>query len=192
MPDGVEHAIGKGISGDGSRIIGDFIDAVSTYFAFVWDRDQGFLDLGLLGDTTGVTSISYDGRIVAWGLGESGRLYDDSLGLIDIRHYLEARGLARQIPDFFGISHISPDGSTLAMAYVEGDDERYVSAIITNFSLPTNCPPDIDLNEKLDTFDFMAFINRFNSGDPRADLDGDGVLTIGDFLAYQAAFDAGC
>lgn len=192
MPNDVEYAIGKGISGDGSRVIGEFTDAVSTYFAYVWDRDQGFLDLGLRGDTTAVTSMSYDGRIVAWGPGERGRIYDDSVGLIDIRYYLEARGLARHLPDFFGISHISPDGSTLAMAYVEGVDERYVSAIITNFSLPTNCPPDIDLNEQLDIFDFMAFINRFNSGDPRADLDGDGVLTIGDFLAYQTAFDAGC
>lgn len=54
----------------------------------------------------------------------------------------------------------------------------------TSFTLPIHRPPDIDLNETLDTFDLLAFVNRFNAGNLRADLDGDGVLTIGDFLAF--------
>ena len=29
-------------------------------------------------------------------------------------------------------------------------------------------------------------------GDPQADLDGDGLLTLFDFLAFQNVFDAGC
>jgi hypothetical protein len=44
----------------------------------------------------------------------------------------------------------------------------------------------------LDIFDFLAFGNFFDAGDPRADFDGDGVLDIFDFLAFGNEFDAGC
>jgi len=33
---------------------------------------------------------------------------------------------------------------------------------------------------------------RLGCGHPAADFDGDGELTIFDFLSYQNAFDAGC
>jgi hypothetical protein len=191
-PAGVPYAIAQDVSRDGSRVIGSFIDGAATYFAYVWDRDGGLMDLGLQGDSTGVTSIGGDGRMVAWDDGYENRVFDDTLGLIDVRLYLGARGLARRLPEHLGISHIAPDGSALGVAYLEGGDGRRVSALITNFTLPTTCPPDIDLNERLDTFDFLAFTNRFHAGDPRADLDGDGVLTIADFLAFQVEFEAGC
>ena len=54
------------------------------------------------------------------------------------------------------------------------------------------CPADLDGDGVLTIFDFLAFQNLFDSGDPRADFDGDGALTIFDFLAFQNAFDAGC
>jgi len=54
------------------------------------------------------------------------------------------------------------------------------------------CPADIDGDGDLTLFDFLAFQSAFDAGDDRADFDGDGSLTIFDFLAFQAAFDAGC
>ena len=54
------------------------------------------------------------------------------------------------------------------------------------------CPPDLDGDGRLTIFDFLRFQNLFDVGDPGADFDGDGVLTIFDFLAFQNAFDAGC
>lgn len=187
-----DYSIAQGISGDGRRVIGSWSDDLGTYFAYVWDQDSGLIDLGLGGETNGVQSISRDGRIVAWASGSESLIFDDELGLVNVRRYLEARGLARQLPERLGVSGISSDGRTLVMAYVEGADRQYVSAILTNFTLPTNCPPDVDLNETLDAFDFLAFVNRFNAGDLRSDLDGDGTLTIADFIAFQAAFAAGC
>ncbi len=180
------------ISGDGSRVTGSYTDPVATYFAYVWDRDEGLLDLGLHGDTSGAGSMSRDGRIVAWSWPGGTRVYDNELGLIEVRRYLEARRLSWELPDRFSPTALSPDGSSLAIAYVVGPERDYRVAIITGFTLPTDCPPDIDLNETLDTFDFLAFVNRFNAGDLRADLDGDGELTITDFIAFQAAFAAGC
>jgi hypothetical protein len=43
----------------------------------------------------------------------------------------------------------------------------------------------------LDLFDFLAFQNAFDAGDPLADFDGSCSLDIFDFLAFQNAFDAG-
>jgi predicted outer membrane repeat protein len=54
------------------------------------------------------------------------------------------------------------------------------------------CVPDFDGDGELTIFDYLAFANLFDAGDPRADLDGDGELTLFDFLAFQTAFDAGC
>ncbi|MEQ9095361.1 MAG: VCBS repeat-containing protein [Phycisphaerales bacterium] len=58
--------------------------------------------------------------------------------------------------------------------------------------LPRICRVDVDGDGALTLFDFLAFQTSFDAGDPVADFDGDGVLTIFDFLAFQTAFDAGC
>ncbi|MEQ9094736.1 MAG: VCBS repeat-containing protein [Phycisphaerales bacterium] len=54
------------------------------------------------------------------------------------------------------------------------------------------CPADFDGDGELTIFDFLALQNAFDAMDPVADFDGDGELTIFDFLAFQNAFDAGC
>jgi hypothetical protein len=54
------------------------------------------------------------------------------------------------------------------------------------------CRVDCDGDGSLTIFDFLCFQNAFDSGDPYADFDGDGALTIFDFLAFQNEFDAGC
>ncbi len=54
------------------------------------------------------------------------------------------------------------------------------------------CYPDFDGDGQLTIFDFLAFQNAFDSGDLMADCDGDGTLTLFDFLCFQNAFDAGC
>ncbi|MEQ9095318.1 MAG: EF-hand domain-containing protein [Phycisphaerales bacterium] len=54
------------------------------------------------------------------------------------------------------------------------------------------CRADFDGDGQLTIFDFLAFQNAFDAGDPLADFDGDGSLTLFDFLAFQNEFDAGC
>jgi plastocyanin len=54
------------------------------------------------------------------------------------------------------------------------------------------CRADLDGDGSLTIFDFLAFQNLFDSGDLEADFDGDGALTIFDFLAFQNEFDGGC
>ncbi|MEQ8843872.1 MAG: GC-type dockerin domain-anchored protein [Phycisphaerales bacterium] len=54
------------------------------------------------------------------------------------------------------------------------------------------CRVDLDGDGLLTVFDFLALQNEFGAGSPVADFDGDGQLTIFDFLVFQNAFDRGC
>jgi hypothetical protein len=54
------------------------------------------------------------------------------------------------------------------------------------------CRADVDGDGALTLFDFLAFQNLFAAGDLAADFDGDGDLTLFDFLAFQNEFAAGC
>lgn len=54
------------------------------------------------------------------------------------------------------------------------------------------CRADLDGDGTLTIFDFLTFQNLFDTGDLRADFDGDGALTIFDFLAFQNEFSMGC
>ncbi|GIW73532.1 MAG: hypothetical protein KatS3mg103_0054 [Phycisphaerales bacterium] len=54
------------------------------------------------------------------------------------------------------------------------------------------CRADLDGDGQLSLFDFLAFQSLFDAGDLQADFDGDGQLTLFDFLAFQSEFDAGC
>ncbi len=56
----------------------------------------------------------------------------------------------------------------------------------------TPCRVDLDGDGALTIFDFLSFSNLFDSGDLAADFDGDGALTIFDFLTFSNEFDAGC
>lgn len=54
------------------------------------------------------------------------------------------------------------------------------------------CFADCDGDGTLTLFDFLCFSNAFLEGDPFADCDGDGMFTMFDFLCYQNAYQAGC
>ncbi len=54
------------------------------------------------------------------------------------------------------------------------------------------CQADFDGDGSLTIFDFLAFQTAFDAMDARADFDHDGRFTIFDFLAFQTAFGAGC
>jgi hypothetical protein len=82
------------------------------------------------------------------------------------------------------------DGAVdLAAAHATSD---VVEVTLSACEATPACPADLDGDGELTIFDFLAFQNLFDAGDPIADFDGDGSLTIFDFLAFQNAFDAGC
>lgn len=54
------------------------------------------------------------------------------------------------------------------------------------------CQADVDGDGELSVFDFLAFQNHFNAGDGRADCDENGRLDIFDFLCFTNLFAGGC
>lgn len=54
------------------------------------------------------------------------------------------------------------------------------------------CLPDFNDDGRLDSRDFVAFLNAFTIGDPSADFNGDGSIDSQDFIAFLNAFVAGC
>ncbi|MEQ8316655.1 MAG: GC-type dockerin domain-anchored protein [Phycisphaerales bacterium] len=90
----------------------------------------------------------------------------------------------------------------LSISGVEFDELHLYATFGSEFSLPriliddiafgTGCRADFDGDGSLTLFDFLAFQDAFDAGDLAADFDGDGSLTLFDFLAFQNEFDAGC
>ncbi|MEQ9096285.1 MAG: GC-type dockerin domain-anchored protein [Phycisphaerales bacterium] len=74
--------------------------------------------------------------------------------------------------------------------HVFGEDRIRAAATLT-VALAA-CDADLDGDGELTIFDFLDFQSLFDSGDLAADFDGDGSLTLFDFLAFQTAFDTGC
>ena len=69
---------------------------------------------------------------------------------------------------------------------------RDLSVLLNRCDVSDPCLPDLDGDGMLTVFDFLAFQNLFGTGDLAADLDGDGVLTVFDFLEFQNLFAMGC
>ncbi|MEQ8844362.1 MAG: choice-of-anchor R domain-containing protein [Phycisphaerales bacterium] len=90
----------------------------------------------------------------------------------------------------------TPTGTATHVGATFGAYPPAVSSSILNTyfveASSASCRADLDGDGQLTIFDFLAFQNLFDAGDPIADFDGDGSLTIFDFLAFQNEFDAGC
>jgi hypothetical protein len=54
------------------------------------------------------------------------------------------------------------------------------------------CPVDVNDDGTVDFNDFLAFLNLYNAGSPRADLTLDGVVDFNDFLEFLSLYRTGC
>jgi hypothetical protein len=54
------------------------------------------------------------------------------------------------------------------------------------------CDADVNGDGVADVQDFLSFLTFFSAADSRADLDGSGVINVQDLLAFLASFSAGC
>lgn len=56
----------------------------------------------------------------------------------------------------------------------------------------SSCDADFNSDSAVDTLDVLAFLNAWNSHDPRADFNADGAINSLDVLAFLNAWTAGC
>jgi hypothetical protein len=92
---------------------------------------------------------------------------------------------------FNGWSFATPVSSIVLRHGVFGDPWIIMDDVRTTIA-EAICRVDLDGDGALTIFDFLAYQNLFDAGDLAADFDGDGALTIFDFLVFQNEFDAGC
>ncbi|MFI4881946.1 MAG: GC-type dockerin domain-anchored protein [Phycisphaerales bacterium JB064] len=96
---------------------------------------------------------------------------------------------------FVPITLVASDAGVIdtELRVVSNDPDRPEAIVrLTATVVGGGCRADLDGDGVLTLFDFLAFQNLFDTGDLAADFDGDGELTLFDFLAFQNAFDAGC
>jgi photosystem II stability/assembly factor-like uncharacterized protein len=87
----------------------------------------------------------------------------------------------------------------LDMDQVQADDATvdvyaagYISQIWRAHLPIASCEADLNGDGVLDLFDFLEYVNLFNAGDMTADCTGDQVLDLFDFLCYVNLFNTGC
>ena len=117
-------------------------------------------------------------------------LWLPSVGMVEAKPYLEGLGADLSGWELLAIGDLSRDGTTLVANGMKDGQKR--SVLIRDIPIPPRCSVDLDGDFAVTVFDFLAFQNLFDAGDPAADFDGDGEFTIFDFLAFSNAFDLGC
>lgn len=70
--------------------------------------------------------------------------------------------------------------------------DAHFALVIQGGAVRATCLADFDGDGQLTIFDFIAYQEAFTRGDPRADFDRDGELTVFDYLLFQSRFISGC
>ena len=198
-PDALGEA--QGITLDGSVIVG-WVRSADGQSAARW-TDAGLDILATAsefdGDRIFTRAVSEDGTVIVGWAQDGGSLeafiWTETDGM---------RPLQDVLVDDFGLD-LTGWTLTLALdASVHADSGRVVvvgagvnpdgntEGYLAVLDPAPPCAVDLDGDGEVTIFDFLAFTNLFQDGDLRADFDGDGVLTIFDFLRYFDAFDIGC
>ena len=191
-----------GVNGVGD-IVGEAQFHISQpEYATLWrDSGEGYEPIHVLGGMgfgrpQGVArAITEAGTIVGWWSDLDAPPFDG------IDAFILPDGLGGE---FFPLMDLVPDAVALGWQKLQRADNINEDGWIVGTGvrdgvlghafllIPIECAPDIDGDGQLTIFDFLAYQNLFDAGDVAADFDGDGALTIFDFLAFQNAFDAGC
>lgn len=131
---------------------------------------------------------------VAMSIGDP--IDEDGDGVAEMSHSLAALSGGRQ--NFLS----DRDAQGYVTLWTRGEVQRFdlvdqpVYPVVLKHLLPHTgpwiCPADFDGDGTLTLFDFLAFQTAFDAGEPSADFDGNGIIDMFDILAFQTAFQAGC
>jgi len=89
-------------------------------------------------------------------------------------------------------SPFSDTGEVGFVAQVAGGPDGETTVVLVASPAGRGCVADFNGDGALSVLDFVAFQGAFSSGDESADVNGDGALNVLDFVAFQAEFEAGC
>lgn len=105
--------------------------------------------------------------------------------------FSEEQRLGQGLGDAFYItaSDLDQDGKQ-DLLFTDIDSSRNKVSVMMNEC--ESCPIDLDGDGQLSVSDFLAFQDLWEDRDAGADFDGDGRFTIFDFLTFQGLFEDGC
>jgi len=214
-PEGYNRYYGTGIALDGDRLAVGSVGVTVTVggqgavYVYRFDGAQWILEQEVLqadprlGSNMG-QSVDLEGDVMIVGSQRQDDRHADVFRRGPDGVWRQAAVLTPEIPNELPIWtrdfgwDVAMDGRLLAVG-APGEQPSYPTSprvrpgAIYAYDLACyECTPDLDGDGELTVFDFLTFLNAFDAADPIADLDGDGELTLFDFLAFQTAFDAGC
>jgi hypothetical protein len=93
-------------------------------------------------------------------------------------------------PSHYGI--VSENGDIAVVRIIENNAAGELVDNISMYVGEGGCFADCDGDGELTILDFVCYQGLFQSGDPGADCDGNGELNILDFVCFQNEFQQGC
>jgi hypothetical protein len=100
-------------------------------------------------------------------------------------------------PRVLRVADVFPVTSTMRVRFsITGTTGPTLAAIdafrARQFVCSAPCPADFNGDGSISVPDFLSFLGAYAAADPRADIDADGQVSVMDFMAYMAAYSAGC
>ncbi|UYV13446.1 MAG: integrin alpha [Phycisphaera sp.] len=129
-----------------------------------------------------VCFLQTDGSVREW-FKISELTHPDELPIVDGDRFGRAMGF---------VGDLRGDGSMSVVAGAGAGPVTGGAVVLLHLTKSCQSLADLDGDGELTLFDFLAFQNAFDAGDPIADFDGNGVLNIFDFLNFQNQFADGC
>ncbi|MGD1916591.1 MAG: GC-type dockerin domain-anchored protein [Phycisphaerales bacterium] len=192
-----------------SSLFGGDVDVLDGAVGHTAVDAGDWLDFRAPGGPIQPTSGSIFGTL--FGFGDITLDFTGSGGITGFKGNASAAGVGDDVVTFFDLDGnelcsfttaggFGPgDGSMVSFSYVSDSpigsvrlDGPETAFDDLEYATAVGCAADIDGDGVLTIFDFLAFQTLFSDGDLAADFDGDGILTIFDFLEFQTQFDAGC
>jgi hypothetical protein len=161
------------------------------------DGTGGFL-ITLNQDAAG-TMHSTDAQLGFWGTGDHQTPVQARAGTEDITGYSDdstpptpAASRATNLPDGMIQATNQECGNWAGPGGATGPSQLCPGFGFGLKATTQTCQADINGDGVVNINDFLAYLALFAAADPRADINGDGNVNISDFLAYLALFAAGC
>jgi len=197
---GGDRGLARGVSADGSVVVGWAYNDAGQDRAFRWTQATGMVDLGTLGgDWSEAYGVSADGSVVVGVAQNAVRLlrafrWTAAGGMEDLNTTYAS--LLRPSSDLRMARAISPDGRYIVGWGYNAATGRPVEAFLLDTGPRcTSHNGDVDNNGCVDDADLLAVLFAFgNTGSNlgRVDVNCDGTVDDADLLVVLFNFGSGC